>query len=320
MSQNVNEFNYETNDDFFEMESPQNDESIESENDFANNILSDKLCYNINKKSKSNDKANSFISYGSEISSSSKKDNSIENIEQINEVKYKFFMIMKNKCSYNGEYNKIFSLKSKKYEIKLRRLVIQKMSIVSKNEIIYGKKDYIFIPINNNEVEFDYEIGENRKFKIDIRKNETKITCGKIELANEEKFKKDYPEIEEEIPKEKKNKIKQNDEKKENKLKENNIDEKQKLSDNNINKNKDDTKSEKNEQNKRIYPLIDDNSEDEVKQKYKYYLHQESNIFYRFVYCNNYVKEFDDIYTTNCEIKLNIKGEIKFDGKYREKL
>ena len=113
-------------------------------------------------------------------------------------------MIMKNKCSYNGEYNKIFSLKRKKYEIKLRRLVIQKMSIVSKNEIIYGKKDYIFIPINNNEVEFDYEIGENRKFKIDIRKNETKITCGKIELANEEKFKKDYPEIEEEIPKEKK--------------------------------------------------------------------------------------------------------------------
>jgi hypothetical protein len=38
------------------------------------------------------------------------------------------------------------------------------------------------------------------------------------------------------------------------------------------------------------------------------------------VYCNNYVKEVDDIYTTNCEIKLNKKGEIKFDGKYREKL
>ena len=46
MSQNFNEFNYMSNDDFFEMDSPQNDESIESENDFAINILSDKLFYN----------------------------------------------------------------------------------------------------------------------------------------------------------------------------------------------------------------------------------------------------------------------------------
>ena len=52
----------------------------------------------------------------------------------------------------------------------------------------------------------------------------------------------------------------------------------------------------------------------------KYYLHQESNIFYRFVYCNNYVKEVDDIYTTNCEIKLNKKGEIKFDENLMENI
>lgn len=194
MSQDFNEFNYVPNDDFFEMNSPQNDESIESENDFAINILSDKLCYN-----KSNNKTNSFISYKSGISSSSKKDKSIGDIEQ---VKYKFFMIMKNKCSYNDEYNKIFLLSGKKYEIKLRRLVIQKMSIDSKNEIIYGKKDYIFFPINSNEVEFNYEIGVNREFKMSINKDNTAIKCDGRKLKSEKQFKEEYPEIKEVLEKE----------------------------------------------------------------------------------------------------------------------
>jgi len=315
MSQDFNEFNYVPNDDFFEMNSPQNDESIESENDFAINILSDKLCYN-----KSNNKTNSFISYKSGISSSSKKDKSIGDIEQ---VKYKFFMIMKNKCSYNDEYNKIFLLSGKKYEIKLRRLVIQKMSIDSKNEIIYGKKDYIFFPINSNEVEFNYEIGANREFIMSINKRDTTLKCDGIELKSEEQFKEEYPEIKKVLEKEKEEKEKKkkekdekrnypkkkNKDKKENKLEENNNDEKQKISDNNK---KEDDKNKNNEQNEKEKSPKDENSEDEVNQKYKYYLNQESNNFYRFVYCNCYEKEVDDIYTINSKINLNISGEVEF--------
>ena len=323
MSQNFNEFNYMSNDDFFEMDSPQNDESIESENDFAINILSDKLFYNINKMSKSNNKTNSFISYKSGVSSSSKKDKSIGDTEQINEVKYKFFMIMKNKCSYNDEYNKIFLLSGKKYEIKLRRLVIQKMSIDSKNEIIYGKKDYIFFPINSNEVEFNYEIGANREFIMSINKRDTTLKCDGIELKSEEQFKEEYPEIKKVLEKEKEEKEKKekekdekrnypkkkNKDKKENKLEENNNDEKQKISDNNK---KEDDKNKNNEQNEKEKSPKDENSEDEVNQKYKYYLNQESNNFYRFVYCNCYEKEVDDIYTINSKINLNISGEVEF--------
>ena len=147
MAKILSKSNYDPIFDIFEMYSPQNDESINSENNFINNILSDELFINYNNMNKTNE-TNSFFSNDSEISSLSKKDDPLEYIEQINEVKYNFFMILNNNCSYNEEYNDIFSISNKKInEIKLRRLVIQKMTIVTENEenkIIYDKKDYIF--------------------------------------------------------------------------------------------------------------------------------------------------------------------------------
>ena len=56
--------------------------------------------------------------------------------------------------------------------------------------------------------------------------------------------------------------------------------------------------------------LIDSDSEDEVKQKSTLYINQEKNIFYRFSYCNAYIKEMDGIYTNNKEIDLKIIGKI----------
>ena len=126
--------NYDPIFDIFEIYSPQNDESIESENNFAINILSDELFINNYKMNKTNESDSSF-SIESELSSLSKKADPLENIEQINEVKYNFFMILNNDCSYNEEYNDIFSISKKKLnEIKLRRLVIQKMNIVNENK------------------------------------------------------------------------------------------------------------------------------------------------------------------------------------------
>jgi len=375
MSKSFNEFNYLPNDDFFEIYSPQNDESIESENDLTINILSDKLFCNIYKMNKSKEQTNSFTSKESEISSSSKKENPIDKSEQINEIKYKSFMIMKNKCSYNDEYQKIFSLSNLKYVIKLRRLVIQKMIISNGNQIIYEPKNYIFFTVDGQRiVEFDYNIDDiNRKFEIAFNKKKTTLQCDGISLKREEIFDEQFPEIKKELLKEKneknkkehknktkkenkieennvdekqndinksdiknkinekdnkydddiKNKINEKDnkyeddikntineqDKKENKLEENNVDENQILSD--INKNKD--AQDKNE-NKRDKPLKDDNSEDEVKQELTFYLNQGNNIYYRFVYCNHYEKEVDDIYTTNSKIHLNIEGQVGFEN------
>ena len=58
--------------------SPQNDESIKSDNNFTINILSDELFYNINKMSKANYTNNSFYSNDSEISKSSIQDDPLE--------------------------------------------------------------------------------------------------------------------------------------------------------------------------------------------------------------------------------------------------
>lgn len=64
-------------------------------------------------------------------------------------------------------------------------------------------------------------------------------------------------------------------------------------------------------------PLIDSDSEDEVKQKETFYINQEKNIFYRFSFCN-YTKEIDGIYTTIKEIDLNIKGKINLEDSMKK--
>lgn len=84
---------------------------------------------------------NSYFSNDSEMSNSSKQGDPLENTEQINEVKYYFFMIINNDCSYNGRYNDILAIKNKN-ELKCKRLVIQKM--IFEDKIFYDKKIICF--------------------------------------------------------------------------------------------------------------------------------------------------------------------------------
>ena len=301
--------------------SPQNDESIKSDNNFTINILSDELFYNINKMSKANYTNNSFYSNDSEISKSSIQDDLLEYTEQINEVKYNFFMIINNDCSYDGRYNDILEIK-KRNELKCKRLVIQKMTIEDK--VIYDKKDYIFFPIksNNNSIKFDYTIGTQKKnFEILLEKKACIIICDGQKLKQEEIFEQSFPQIKAELQKEKKSKqntcskIKdKNENKSEGHCKEN-IDNKPKIIDTN-NKTKDNITNniiKQNKNEKKTYSsLIDSDSENEVKQKETFYINQEKNIFYRFSFCN-YTKEMDGIYTTNKEIDLKIEGKINLE-------
>ena len=335
MAKIVRKPNFEPIFDIFEMYSPQNDESIESENNFAFNILSDELFINNYKMNKTNE-SNSSFSIESELSSLSKKDDPLENIEQINEIKYNFFMILNNDCSYNEEYNEIFSISNKKInEIKLRRLVIQKMNIVTENEenkVLYDKKDYIFFPCNsNNTINFDYEIGISKQFIIEINKNNAIIMCDREKLKQEEIF-ENYPSIKKELENEKRKRLEKFKEnrgypkkknKKEKKIeeddKEYNI-KKQIISDNN--KSEDNLNNIIIEQNTNekdySFSLIDYDSEDEAKQKSTFYINQNKNIFYRFSFCNCYKKEIDGIYTTNKEINLKIEGEINLSDSMKK--
>ena len=298
--------------------SPQSDESIKSDDNFASNILSDELFYNINKMDKANYINNSLYSNDSEISKSSKQNDPLEYIEQINEVKYNLFMIINKDCSYDGRYNDILSIK-KRNELKCKRLVIQKMTIEDK--VIYDKKDYIFFPIksNDNSIKFDYTIGTQKKnFEICFENKGPTIICDDQNLKKEEIFEQSYPQIKEELLKEKKSKQNtcfKKKGKKENKSEGHCKGNKPKIIDTN-NKTKDNItnniiKQNKNEKKKNS-SLIDNDSENEVKQEETFYINQEKNIFYRFSFCK-YTKEIDGIFTTNKEIDLKIEGKIDLE-------
>jgi len=327
MSKILGEFNHESISDILVKDSPQNDESIESENNFAINILSDKLIFDNDKVSEFN--GDSYYSFSSDTSSSSsvslfKEEFSLEKVEQINEVKYNIFMIMYKNLSYHDEYNNIFSISEADKEIKVRRLVIQRMDISSDNKVIYGKKDYIFFPCNANEtLSFSYKIGTDKNFTIQIVNKEGIIFCDKNQLKEEDIF-EDYTEFHQKLKNEKKKIIEEYNKlcnQKKSKGKEKyNTDDKQKITDNNntkddIKNNTDEqNKEEKEKKNEKDKALIDKDSEDEVKQTIKktFYLKQEKNIFYRFFFCYNYKKEIDGIYTHNEEINLKIDGIVEF--------
>lgn len=325
MSELFEEFNQESISDLLENDSPHNDESIESENNFITNILSDQLIDDNYKISELNEKSYlSFLSYSYNYSSLYKEYNLLKEAEQINEVKYNLFMILNKNCSYHDEYNNIFSISQQDRKIKLRRLVIQRMNISADNKVIYEKKNYIFFPFNkNNTIQFNYKIGTNKQFEINIDIKEGIIKCDGNILIKEEIF-KDYPKLQENLKKEKEQNLKeynersyprQNGNENENK---NNADENQKLI--NINNTKDDTKNKIDEENnddkgnKRERSLTNDESENEVKQKSTFYLEKEKNIFYRFCFCTWYKKEIDGIYNFNNKIDLNIDKEVNFES------
>ena len=110
----------------------------------------------------------------------------IEREEQIDNIKINLFFILKLKCDYDDQYR---SLLFERY-LKIKRLVIQKYTIEDK-KIIFGPKEYSFIPFINKdgaifkhkgkEIEFISKDGKGQK---DYMKIDNK------EIMNEKSFKK----------------------------------------------------------------------------------------------------------------------------------
>ena len=110
----------------------------------------------------------------------------IEKKEQINEVKYFFFMILFNECEYFDEYNGFKSFK--KNELCLRRIVQQKFNLDMKTKIPnFGDKTFSFLPRREKKYQLQ---ADNKTYVVDFEK--IKIKEGERYLFNHEEFEKKY--------------------------------------------------------------------------------------------------------------------------------
>ena len=102
-----------------------------------------------------------------------------DNHEQISEVKINMFLILNYNCRFN---NKLYNCVSKENMIKVKRLVIQKFTIVNE-QAVFCPKEYIFI--HYNDIEFNYN---KSKFIIDYKRGKIKLKKGEQYLLNEKGF------------------------------------------------------------------------------------------------------------------------------------
>ena len=102
-----------------------------------------------------------------------------DNHEQISEVKINMFLILNYNCRFN---NKLYNCVSKENMIKVKRLVIQKFTIVNE-KAVFCPKEYIFI--HYNDIEFNYN---KSKFIIDYKRSKIKLKKGEQYLLNEKGF------------------------------------------------------------------------------------------------------------------------------------
>ena len=81
----------------------------------------------------------------------------IKEEEQIDEIKFKLFLILYNECDYDDEFKELIQKKQNKDYVKAKRLIIQNYQI-SNNLISFGKKNYCFIPqfSKSKEITFNY--------------------------------------------------------------------------------------------------------------------------------------------------------------------
>lgn len=114
--------------------------------------------------------------------------------EQINEVKFIFFMILYNACSYDNEYISVKNQNDNK--LRLRRLIVQNLSFNDDTkELTLGEKNYLFIP-KDNKGTFAF-IYENKNISLMVQKADKK-TIMKIngkDIMNEEEFNEKYEYI-----------------------------------------------------------------------------------------------------------------------------
>lgn len=234
-------------------------------------------------------------------------DKNLQKEEQINEVKINLFFILKLKCNYNNEYEKMIS----NNYIKSKRLVIQNYDI-NNNKIKFHEKDYCFIPVFNKEADI-FTFGEN---KINfIRKND-KTSQMKINdkiIMTEKEFQKKNQNVTNLKEEEKEYKTAKSS-RKNNKSSISEMDRANSI--NTINNN--DNVNTKTADNKKYEkplsqttPKINDNnsnlSETSDKEIDGLKFFDEKN---RYIY-KYYSKQIDGIYTDHELIKLNKKGNIE---------
>ena len=105
----------------------------------------------------------------------------IEKKEQINEVKYFFFMVLFNECEYYDEYKEFKNFKKNK--LCLRRIIQQKFNFnINKTNFDFGEKTFVFLSRKQKTYQFQLN---NKIYEIDLEKNKIKED-EKYLLTNEE--------------------------------------------------------------------------------------------------------------------------------------
>ena len=113
----------------------------------------------------------------------------LNNKEQIDEVKYFFFMVLYNECSYSEEYKEFKN--PNKNELNLIRVVYQEIifnEVTQKYE--FSDKGYIFLPMNRKE--FQIKSKNNRIYDFYVSKSKIKVQRNNNNLLTDNEFVEKY--------------------------------------------------------------------------------------------------------------------------------
>ena len=147
------------------------------------------------KNNKSETSSQAHESIGIENSCSNQEGDSaisltkLNNKEQIDEVKYFFFMVLYNECSYSEEYKEFKN--PNKNELNLIRVVYQEIifnEVTQKYE--FSDKGYIFLPMNRKE--FQIKSKNNRIYDFYVSKSKIKVQRNNNNLLTDNEFVEKY--------------------------------------------------------------------------------------------------------------------------------
>lgn len=208
-----------------------------------------------------------------------KKILSIEDEEQINEVKYNMFMILYNECEYPEEdRTKFVDFFDNIKTILVRKLIIQDCEVCD-TKLLENKKEYVFIPITE-EIKFHYN---NQIITLIKGKKKDKIP-NKMLIKDKKDEKKEIVVINESELKDKygnefKNEI--------------------------INLKNHSYNSAKSSE----YSVKTDNSDNEINGE-RFYAFMNDKRVKRFIFNNSYKKPIDGFFSRHKKINLGIEGEV----------
>ena len=113
----------------------------------------------------------------------------LNNKEQVDEVKYFFFMVLYNECSYSEEYKEFKN--PNKNELNLIRVVYQEIifnEVTQKYE--FSDKGYIFLPMNRKE--FQIKSKNNRIYDFHVSKSKITVQRNNNNLLTDNEFVEKY--------------------------------------------------------------------------------------------------------------------------------